>query len=125
MSFEFTDPAEAAAKQAQQAPQIPQGAGVLPAGAQQPPEMPAGLSQGQPPGAMGQVFGGMAGGADQFGQGPDSSMFTDDQLAALAGEDGGVDPIAMQADEMEAGLDQGDPELQMRMMEAARRMGGF
>jgi hypothetical protein len=116
MSFEFTDPAQAAA----QAPQIPAGAGVPPAGAQG-AQMPAGA---QAPQQMpGNVFGTMAGGADQFGQGPNSSMFTDDMLAGMLQEEP-IDPIALEADQMEGQL-ANDPQLQMQMMEAARRMGGF
>lgn len=128
MQFEFTDPAEAA----QQAPSIPPGAGVLPAGAQQAPAQPSGMQPqpgmqppaepSQPP--AGGLWGGMAGNADQFGQGPDSSMFTDDMLQGML-QDDPMNPIDLQADQMQQGLDGGDPELQMRMMEAARRQGGF
>lgn len=123
MQFEFTDPAE---QQAQQAQQIPQGAGVPPAGMQQPPQMPAGLDQGQPQGGPSSVFGAMAGNADQFGQGPDSSMFTDDMLAGMLQEDP-LNPVDLQADQMNEQLmgGQASPELQMQMMQAARRMGGF
>lgn len=131
MQFEFTDPAEAAAAQQQG---IPQGAGVLPAGAQgaQPQAQPA---QGMPaPTAepaqapAGGLWGGMAGGVDQFGQGPNSSMFTDDMLASMVSQDDqGLNPVDLQAGQMEQqlGQEQVDPELQMRMMEAARRAGGF
>lgn len=133
MKFDFHDPAQQAA--AQQAAAQPQGgapvqpAGPLPPGAQ--PAQPAAgdPSQQQGPGALGSVFGGMAGGADQFGQGPDSSMFTDEQLAALVNDQGdGMNPIDLEAAQLEQQLGQGDqmpPELQMRMMEAARRMGGL
>jgi hypothetical protein len=126
MSFEFTDPAQAAAA----GPQIPPGAGVPPAGMQA-PEMPAGMQGGQPPQGQpqeqgqppaGGLWGSMAGNADQFGQGPDSSMFTDDMLASMVNDDP-IDPIQMLADQMEGQMD--DPQMQMRMMEAARRMGGF
>lgn len=124
MSFEFHDPAQQAAA-AQQAAQ-PQGGmpvqpnGPLPPGAQPAPD------QQPSPGPVGNVFGSMAGGADQFGQGPNSSMFTDDQLAAMLNEQP-ISPVDLQAAELEQQLggDQVDPQLQMRMMEAARRMGGF
>ena len=127
MQFEFTDPAEAAAQQQQG---IPQGMGVPPAGAQQAPAPPMGMQpqQEQPQAPAGGLWGSMAGNADQFGQGPDSSMFTDDMLASMVGEDdGGMNPVDLQADQMEQGLmgEQVDPELQMRMMAAARRVGGF
>lgn len=124
MSFEFTDPAQAAA-----GPVVPAGAGVPPAGAQgamppagmqapmQPPEQAAPQEQ------AGSVFGAMAGNADTFGQGPDSSMFTDDQLAAMV-QDEPINPIDLEASMMEEQLPN-DPQLQMQMMQAARRMGGF
>lgn len=134
MKFDFHDPAQQAAAAAQAQPQQPaiQPNGPLPPGAQpaqDPNAQPQGdPSQQQPPGAVGNVFGGMAGGADQFGQGPDSSMFTDQQLAALLNDQGGINPVDLQASQLEQQLGDGsqmDPELQMRMMEAARRIGGF
>lgn len=127
MKFDFHDPAQQAAAAAQPQGAPVQPAGPLPPGAQ--PAQPASdPSQQQGPGALGSVFGGMAGGADQFGQGPDSSMFTDDQLAALVNDQGGMNPVDLEAAQLEQQLGQGDqipPELQMRMMEAARRMGGL
>lgn len=120
MSFEFTDPAQAAA---QQSPQIPAGVGVPPAGASQPAQMPAG-AQAPAQQMPGNIFGAMAGGADTFGQGPDSSMFTDDQLASMVQEEP-LDPINLEADSLEQQLMSGDPNIQMQMMQAARRMGGF
>lgn len=121
MQFEFTDPAE------QQAPQIPPGAGVPPAGmqgAQMPAGMQSGPEQGQPQAPAGGLWGSMAGGADQMGQGGMSSMLSDDQLAAMGNDDQGMNPIDLEADSMEGQLGE-DPEMQMRMMQAARRMGGF
>ena len=129
MQFEFTDPAAAAA----QGPQIPEGAGVPPAGAQGAPVPPAGMQppptmpspmQGQGQGMQGGLFGMLAGGGDQMGQGFDSSMLGTDQLAAMADTDMGGSPIDLEAEMMEEQLMQ-DPQLQMRMMEAARRMGNF
>lgn len=123
MSFEFADAQDAAAQQQQ--PQVPEGAGVPPAGMQA-PISPAGM-QGPSQGGQGSLFGGLAGGADQFGAGPDSSMFTDEQLASMVDED----PMEMVGEDLHGALmdpslpPQDQEELQLRMMEAARRMGGF
>jgi hypothetical protein len=121
MQFEFTDPAEA---QAQAQPQIPQGAGVLPAGAQQPPAMPAGAQgqeQQQAPGLLAGLapqMGGMQQGAPQ---GPDTSMISNDQLAGLVQDD----PNELMGQQMSDQAFQ-DPQIQQQLMEAARRqlMGG-
>jgi hypothetical protein len=141
MKFDFHDPAQqaAAAMQGQQQGAPVQPNGPLPPGAQpapdpsqqqvDPSQQQLDPSQQPAPGAVGNVFGGMAGGADQFGQGPDSSMFTDQQLAALVNsQGGGLSPVDLEASQLEQQLGQGDqvpPELQMRMMDAARRRGGF
>lgn len=142
MQFEFADPAE---QQMQQMTAQMQGAGIPPAGAGggQPPQggdpmqgaMPP---QGMPQGGQGSLFGAMAPPPDQMGQGGASDMLGDDQLAAMLGDGGGgmdmgmggdpmgggMDPISIQADQMEQEL-ANNPELQMQMMMAARRMGGF
>jgi hypothetical protein len=119
MQFEFTDPAEA---QAAQQPQIPPGAGVLPAGAQQAPVMPAGAQGQEQP--QGQGLGLLGDLAPQMGgmqQGPDSSMMTDDQLAGLVQDD----PNELMGQQMSDQAFQ-DPQIQQQLMEAARRrlMGG-
>lgn len=130
MKLDFHGPADVAAAQAAPAQQ---GAPVQPNGPLPPGAQPATPPQGDPsqqpvPGNVGNVFGAMAGGADQFGQGPDSSMFTDDQLAALVNQQGGMNPVDLEAAQLQNQLGDGSqisPELQMRMMDAARRMGGF
>jgi hypothetical protein len=127
MQFEFSDPAEQQ-MQAQQAQM--QSAGIPPAGAgggQQPPAnaMPP-MGQGAPQDQAGSMFGAMAPPPNQMGQGGESAMFSDDQLAALLGDgqSGPMSPIDIQADALEQQL-ANDPEMQMQMMMAARRMGGF
>jgi hypothetical protein len=132
MQFEFADPAE---QQAQQQQIQMQQAGIPPAGAGggAPPALPPG--QGAPQGGAGSMFGVMAPPTGGMPQGPDSSMLGDDQLAAMlqggggGGMDevnpqGGLDPVALQADQMEQQL-ANNPDLQMQMMMAARRYGGF
>jgi hypothetical protein len=123
MQFEFTDPAEA---QAQAQPQIPEGAGVLPAGAQQAPVMPTGAQgqeqpQEQGPGLLAGLAPQMGGMQQGMPQGPDSSMMTDDQLAGLVQDD----PNELMGQQMSDQAFQ-DPQLQQQLMEAARRrlMGG-
>jgi hypothetical protein len=122
MQFEFTDPAAA---QAQAQPQIPQGAGIPPAGAQQAPVMPAGAQGQEQP--QGQSLGLLGDLAPQMGmqqgmpQGPDSSMMSDDQLAGLVQDD----PNELMGQQMSDQAFQ-DPQVQQQLMEAARRrlMGG-
>lgn len=131
MQFEFADPAEQQ-MQAQQAQM--QSAGIPPAGAGGGQPVPQGMPQGQPGG----MLGGMAPPPDQMGQGGMSSMLGDDQLAAMLQQGGdmgmmgggeqmgmeGINPIDLQADQMEQQLAT-DPDMQMQMILAARRMGGF
>ena len=133
MQFEFTDPN---APQPQQ-PGIPPGAGIMPSGAQgaappeaapqqPPPQDPMGGMPQQDP-SMGQqmpMLGGMMGQE----QGPDSSMFSDDQLAGLVQED----PMALEGQQMSDQImdPSTDPQMQemlrQRLMQAAgRQMGGF
>lgn len=127
MQFEFTDPAEAAAQ-----PQIPPGAGIPPAGAQgaippagMQPSPPAGLpgEQGAPQQGAGLFEQMMGGGQQSMGMGPDSSMFSDEQLMQMVQED----PADLQGQEWDqAMMDPNTPpevqqQLQMAMMDAARR----
>jgi hypothetical protein len=52
---------------------------------------------------------------------------SDDELAAMlqgGGQQDLMDPIQLQAAQMEAQL-ANDPQMQLQMMAAARRMGGF
>lgn len=120
MQFEFTDPAEAA----QQGPQIPAGAGIPPAGAQG-AVPPAGMQpqQQQPVPEQG---GGMLAdfGQQMQSQQPagDSSLFTDEQLAQIVGQE---DPDQLFGSQMAEQAGQ-DPMIQQQLMEAARRrmMGG-
>lgn len=121
MQFEFTDPATAA-------PQIPAGAGVPPAGAEG--AIPPAGAQAPPQGVPAQdpMQGGMAPPQpeptmfDQFGQGGDSSLFSDEDLMQLVGNE---DPTMIAGDEMAMQADQ-DPMIQQQLMEAARRrLGGF
>lgn len=133
LSLEFADAQDAAA--AQQQPQIPPGAGIPPAGMQGAP--PAGMQPPQPDpmqgmdpsqGAQGGIFDSLGGGAQGFGQGPDSSMFTDDQLAQMVQDDPASMEGGMMNDQlMDPGTDpQMQQQLQLQMMEAARRrMGSF
>ncbi len=124
MVYEFTDPADAAA---QQAPQIPPGAGVPPAGAQE-PIPPAGA---QPPGGMpqGQDMGLLAGLGGQPQQFP-SDMLSDADLGGMLQEDP-MDPMELEADEMHQTLmdPNADPmqqeEMRKRLLMAAQQgMGG-
>lgn len=146
LSLEFADAQDAAAQQGQA--QIPPGAGVPPAGMQAGALPPAGMQapapqvpaapEGAAPGGMpqeapGNFFGALAGGADQFGQGPDSSMFTDDQLASMVDSDPSLmDPMELEGQQMHEALMAPDglppgmaEQMQMQLMEAARRRGGF
>lgn len=120
MQFEFTDPAEAAA---QQAPQIPPGAGVLPAGAQAAPAMPEGAQPAQqaPPEQPQGLLAGLAPQMGGMSQGPDTSMLTEEDLAGLV-----QDPNEIMGQDMSQGALSGDPMLQEQLLEAARRqlMGG-
>lgn len=133
LSLEFADAQDAAA-QAQQ-PQIPAGAGIPPAGMQggappagmQPAATPD-MGGGAPPMGMGgqPAGGGLFEGMGQ--QAPDSSMFSDEDLAMMAQGD----PAQLMGQDMNDQLmdPNVDPQtqqmLQMQLMEAARRqMGGF
>lgn len=124
MQFEFTDPAEAAA----QGPQIPPGAGVPPAGAQGaiPPAGMQAPPEQAPPMGMPQGGGGglLEGLAQPQGQ-SDSSMFTDEQLASMVQETPEELEGEQLYDQLMAPEYQPDEDMQMRMMMAARRMGGF
>lgn len=138
MQFEFADPAE---QQMQAAQAQMQGAGIPPAGAGggqgAPPDQGMGMPQEMPPmqgmpqGGQGSIFGAMAPQAGGMPQGGMSDMLGNEDLAGMLesgdmgmGMDGGINPIDLQADQMEQQL-ANDPELQMKMMMAARRMGGF
>jgi hypothetical protein len=128
MQFEFTDPAEA-----QQQPQIPAQPGAMPAGAQGAPPMPEGAQQMQMPmpdqqqapdpaaGLLGQLHQGGA---------PDSTMFSNQDLAGLVGDE--QDPDMLAGEQMSDQLldpsmapYQAQP-MQEQLMEAARRrlLGG-
>jgi hypothetical protein len=117
MSLEFAEPTP------QEAPQIPQGAGVPPAGMAQGGIPPAGMQQPMDP-SMGGGQAPLLAGLQQP-QGMDSSMLSDQDLMAMVGED--FDPTEMQGQEMfDASMQ--DPMMQQQLMLAARRMmggGGF
>lgn len=130
MQFEFTDPAEAAAQQAAQPQGIPPDAGIMPSGAQGQAPMPSGAGgmeqqmpmQQQDPGQMPMLGNMMNQG------GPDSSLFSDEDLAGLVSED----PTELEGAQLSDSLmDPGtDPQMQemirQRLMQAAgRQMGGF
>lgn len=137
MSLEFIDPAQAAAAAQQPQAGIPPGAGILPSGAQGAGAPPAGAAPAQPPmqdpmqqmpgQEMGQQMP-MLGGMMQQEQGPDSSLFSDEQLAGLVQED----PMALEGQNMSDQImdPSTDPQMQemlrQRLMQAAgRQMGGF
>lgn len=124
MHFEFADPAE---QQMQQQQAQMQQAAIPPAGAGggQPPQQGAMPPQGMPQGGLGSMMGGQAPQGDPSMQGGMSAGLSDDALAGMLGQDQGpIDPMQVQADALEQQLAT-DPELQMQMMQAARRMGGF
>lgn len=120
MSLEFAEPQA-------QAPQIPQGAGVPPAGMQG-GIPPAGM---QAPGDPMQQQGGMPPQGDQSSmlagmippeqpQGFDSSMLTDQDLMGM------VDDPSEQAGQQMFDQSMQDPQIQQQLMLAARRnIGGF
>ena len=124
LSLEFADAQDAAA--ATQQPQIPQGAGIPPAGMQggippagmQPPPDMGGMQQSQGGGLFESM---MNGGMQQPGM--DSSMFSDQQLMEMVQDD----PADLQSADMDAAMmDPNTPpqvqqQLQHMMMDAARR----
>lgn len=124
MVYEFSDPADAA----QAAPQIPPGAGVPPAGAQE-PIMPAGAqAPGMPQGQDMGLLAGLGGQPQQF----PSEMLSDADLGGMLQEDP-MDPMELEADEMHQTLldPNADPmmqeEMRRRLMMAAQQGlgGGF
>jgi hypothetical protein len=83
------------------------------------------MQQDPSQGMQGSVFDGLGQQSGGNPAGPDSSMFSDDQLAQMVGED----PSQLQGQDLYSQLMDPnappDDETTMRMMMAARRAGGF
>lgn len=130
MSFEFTDPEQQAAAAAGQQPQIPQGAGIPPAGMEQGAIPPQGMQGMQDPSQMQGDPSQMQGQMPMLAQGaiPDdggfSNMLSDQDLSMMA--DDGTD---MQGQQMaDASMDPTNPQsqqMQLMLMDAARRRLNF